>query len=145
VKAVDYRDYTSNGSIHVIFFKDRLEIWKPGILHLELSPEKLRLPHYSIPANPLLAEHMYLAGYVERLGTGTVNIIRLCGEKNLNEPEFIQEENFRTIIWRTQKTGGEVINEEDQGIDKENDTEVTTLQATQQAALQATKQATVQL
>ena len=47
---------------------------------------------------------MYLSGYIERMGTGTGDIIRLCNEKNLKEPEYIQEENFRTIIWRTLKT-----------------------------------------
>ena len=44
---------------------------------------------------------MYLAWYIERLGTGTGDIIRLCQEKGLTEPEFIQEENFRAVIWRT--------------------------------------------
>jgi len=56
VNAVAHRDYTTNGSIQVMLFKDRLEIWNPGILPLGLSPEKLRHPHNSIPANPLLAE-----------------------------------------------------------------------------------------
>jgi predicted HTH transcriptional regulator len=101
VNAVAHRDYSSNGSVQVMLFKDRLEIWNPGHLPLGLSPEKLRHPHTSIPANPLLAEPMYLAGYIERLGTGTGDIIRLCNEKGLKAPEFIQEEIFKTIIWRT--------------------------------------------
>ena len=148
VNAIAHRDYTSNGSIQVMLFKDRLEIWNPGILPLGLSPEKLRHPHNSMPANPLLAEPMYLAGYIERLGTGTGDIIRLCEKQNLNEPEFIQEENFRTILWRTQKTtgqaGGEVIKKDGQDIDIDNSTGVDTLQATLQATPQATPQATVQ-
>ena len=86
-------------------------------------------------ANPLLAEPMYLAGYIERLGTRTGDIIRLCEEKNLNEPEFIQKENFRTILWRTQKTGGEVTKKYVQNIDKEDYKVVDTLQATLQATL----------
>jgi len=148
VNAVAHRDYTSNGSIQVLLFKDRLEIWNPGILPLGLSPEKLRHPHNSIPANPLLAEPMYLAGYIERLGTGTGDIIRLCEEQNLIEPEFIQEENFRTIIWRTQKAtgqaGGDISQEDTQDSDIEYDTGAATLQATPQATVQATVQATGQ-
>jgi len=117
VNAVAHRDYTSNGSVQVMLFKDRLEIWNPGLLPLGLSTAKLRQPHASIPANPLLAEPMYLAGYIERLGTGTGDIIRLCKEAGLREPDFIQEENFKTIIWRTlpatqesdtRQAGGEV-------------------------------------
>ena len=56
--------------------------------------------HPSIPHNPLLAEPMYLAGFLERMGTGTRDLIKLCREAGLNPPEFIQEEIFRTIIWR---------------------------------------------
>ena len=104
VNAVAHRDYTSNGSVQVMLFKERLEIWNPGSLPFGLSPAKLRLPHSSIPANPLLAEPMYLAGYIERLGTGTGDIIRLCSEEGLREPDFIQEEFFRTVIWRASDT-----------------------------------------
>ena len=104
VNAVVHRDYTSNASVQVMLFKDRLEIWNPGTLPFGLTTQKLRHPHNSIPANPLLAEPMYLSGYIERMGTGTGDIIRLCNEKNLKEPEYIQEENFRTVIWRTLNT-----------------------------------------
>ena len=100
VNAVAHRDYTSNGSVQVMLFKDRLEIWNPGNLPYGLTTAKLREPHYSIPANPLLAEPMYLAGYIERMGTGTGDIIRKCNELGLKEPEFIQDEAFRTILWR---------------------------------------------
>lgn len=72
----------------------------PGNLPFGLTITKLRQPHRSIPANPLLAEPMYLAGYIERMGTGTGDIISLCKKAELKEPEFIQEEDFKTILWR---------------------------------------------
>ncbi len=100
VNAIVHRDYTSNGSVQVMLFKDRLEVWNPGSLPYGLTPARLKGPHTSIPANPLLAEPMYLTGYIERMGTGTGDIIRLCKASGLNEPEFIQEEDFKTIIWR---------------------------------------------
>ena len=102
VNAIAHRDYTNNGSVQVMLFKDRLEIWNPGSLPHGLTTAKLREPHNSIPANPLLAEPMYLAGYIERMGTGTGDIIKQCRELNLKEPEFIQENIFKTIIWRKQ-------------------------------------------
>ncbi|WP_407712287.1 ATP-binding protein [Butyricimonas virosa] len=49
----------------------------------------MREPHTSIPANPLLAEPMYLTGYIERMGTGTGDIIKQCVAKGLREPEFV--------------------------------------------------------
>ena len=56
VNAVAHRDYTSNGSVQVMLFADRLEIWNPGALPPSLTLEKLRQPHGSMPANPLLAD-----------------------------------------------------------------------------------------
>lgn len=100
VNAVVHRDYTSTGSVQIMLFKDRLEVWNPGQLPSNLTLEKLRIPHGSFPFNPLLAEPMYLAGYIERIGTGTRDIIRLCNEKKLKEPDFLQEDVFKTVIWR---------------------------------------------
>lgn len=102
VNALAHRDYTSNGSVQVMLFRDRLEVWNPGNLPYGLTTAKLRKPHHSIPANPLLAEPMYLAGYIERMGTGTGDIIRLCKKTGLKEPEFVQEDIFKVIIWRKQ-------------------------------------------
>ncbi len=101
MNAVAHRDYTSNASIQVMLFKDRLEVWNPGHLPYGLTVKQLRGPHNSIPANPLLAEPMYLAGFIERMGTGTGDIIRWCKEAGLKKaPEFVQETIFKTIIWR---------------------------------------------
>lgn len=90
VNAVAHRDYTSNGSVQIMLFKDRIEVINPGVLPLGWTIEKLKSTHASIPANPLLAEPMYLKGYIERLGTGTLDIIRISMENNLKEPEFEQ-------------------------------------------------------
>ena len=100
VNAIAHRDYTDNGSVQVMLFSDRLEIWNPGSLPLGWTPEKLKRLHASVPANPLLAEPMYLAGYIERLGTGTADMVRLSADHKLKEPEFIQDENFKVIIYR---------------------------------------------
>src|SRR3990167_4271193 len=42
VNAVAHRDYTSNGSVQVMLFADRLEVWNPGALPPSLTLEKLR-------------------------------------------------------------------------------------------------------
>ncbi|VBB48250.1 putative transcriptional regulator [uncultured Paludibacter sp.] len=100
VNAVAHRDYTCNGSIQVMLFKDRLEIWNPGNLPLGWTTDKLKKLHRSVPANPLLAEPMYLAGYIERLGTGTMDMVRIAKKAGLSEPEFIDDDEFKTIIFR---------------------------------------------
>jgi len=113
VNAVCHRDYTSNASIQVMLFRNRLEIWNPGVLPYGLTVQKLYGPHKSLPANPLLADPMYWNGYIEKVGTGTEDIINKCLDYGLKVPEFHQEEDFRVVIWR-----------------QENDTDISTSSGT---------------
>lgn len=101
--AVAHRDYTSNGSVQVMLFRDRLEVWNPGRLPDGFTVQKLREVHSSEPTNPVIAHPLFLAGYIEHLGTGTTDMIADCAEYGLRTPEFIQAEDFRTIIWRKEK------------------------------------------
>ncbi len=100
VNAITHRDYTSNGSVQVMLFKDRLEVWNPGRLPYGLTPEKLLKRHPSKPTNPTLANAVYLAGYIERVGTGTCDILDYCKKAGLRDPEFVEDEDFRVTIWR---------------------------------------------
>lgn len=100
VNAVCHRDYTSNASVQVMLFRNRLEIWNPGILPYGLTVQKLHGPHKSLPTNPLLADPMYWNGYIEKVGTGTEDIINKCLEYGLKTPQFYQDEDFRVVIWR---------------------------------------------
>lgn len=127
VNAIAHRDYTSNASVQVMLFKDRVEIWNPGSLPLGWTTQKLKQLHTSVPANPLLAEPMYLAGYIERLGTGTSDIVQKSLAMGLKEPEFIQAEDFKTILYRP--NAGEVPGK------YLGSTEPATEQVTEQAAV----------
>ena len=100
VNAVCHRDYTSNGSVQVMLFRNRLEVWNPGQLPYGLTVQKLTIPHKSLPANPLIADPLFWTGYVDKIGTGTEDIITLCKGKGLKVPEYHQEEDFRVVIWR---------------------------------------------
>jgi hypothetical protein len=91
VNAVAHRDYASNASVQVMLFADRLEVWNPGELPPTLTIDKLRLPHASIPRNPLIADHLFLVRYIEKAGTGTLDMIARCREAGLPEPEFRQD------------------------------------------------------
>ena len=100
VNAVAHRDYTSNGSIQAYVLADRIEISNPGSLPLGWTTEKLKALHSSIPANPLLALPMYLAGYIERLGTGTSDMIKIARSMHLKEPRFVQDDAFNVLIYK---------------------------------------------
>lgn len=101
VNAVAHRNYASRSGVQVMVFADRIEVWNPGGLPEDLTVEQLRSPHPSVPRNRLLCEPLFLAHYIERAGTGTLDMIRLCADVGLPEPEFLNEgERFRLIIWR---------------------------------------------
>ena len=109
VNAVAHRDYTSGGSVQVMLFADRLEVWNPGRLPPPLTIERLRVPHESIPGNPLLARAMYLVKYIEQMGTGTLDMIRRCVDTGLQEPEFEAAGEFVTRIRRAAPAGQPVV------------------------------------
>jgi ATP-dependent DNA helicase RecG len=107
VNAVAHRNYASKSGIQVMVFADRIEIWNPGGLPEDLTTDQLRVAHPSIPRNRLLCEPLFLAHYIERAGSGTLDIIRLCKEAGLPEPDFRSEgERFLAIIWRDWLTDG---------------------------------------
>lgn len=108
VNAVVHRDYTSTGAVQVMLFRDRLEIWNPGGLPKGLTVEKLQGRHRSMPVNPLLANPVYLAGYIEQMGTGTTDLIDRCVQHGLPRPTFTLEDDFLlTIYRRTAEVTGE--------------------------------------
>ncbi len=109
VNAVAHRDYTSNGSIQVMLFSNRLEVWNPGTLPPSLTLANLRQPHSSVPANPLLAESLYLAKYIERMGTGTRDMIHDCKMAGLAEPEFSLTDGFVATVYRKPGRAFEVV------------------------------------
>jgi len=146
VNAVAHRDYTSNASVQIMLFADRLEVWNPGELPSSLTPERLTRPHASIPRNPLLAGPLFLAHYIEQAGTGTLDMIALSRDAGLKTPEFRQDGgNFVQTLWRP--TGQATAQATAQ--DKASDSSVLrqlaealgipTAQATAQAAAQVAK------
>ncbi len=104
VNAVAHRDYTSNASVQVMLFSDRLEVLNPGRLPSSLTLEQLRETHRSVPSNPFLARSLYLNQYIEEMGTGTLDMIRRCGDAGLREPEFTDSSGFKITIWRAKST-----------------------------------------
>jgi predicted HTH transcriptional regulator len=109
VNAVAHRDYNSNASVQVMLFADRFEVWNPGELPPSLTPERLREPHPSIPRNPLIAEPLYLVRYIEKAGSGTLDMIERCGEAGLPSPDFEERAGqFVSTLWRDWLTDEEI-------------------------------------
>jgi len=52
-----------------------------------------------------LAESLYLTKYIERMGTGTRDMIQRCRAAGLSEPQFKLTDGFSLIIPRPKKIG----------------------------------------
>ena len=102
VNAVAHRNYNNTSGVQVMVFVDRVEVWNSGSLPPELTVEDLKKPHTSFPANPYLANVLYLADYAQRAGSGTIEMMEQCKAQHAPEPEFvlIRNKEFRTIMPR---------------------------------------------
>lgn len=102
VNAVAHRNYNPSAGIQVMVFLNRIEVWNPGKLPDQISIKDLKRPHASYPTNPLIAEVLYLANYIQKAGSGTLEMIEQCRQQGLPEPNFIsiRKEEFRAILSR---------------------------------------------
>jgi ATP-dependent DNA helicase RecG len=84
-----HRDYSiGGGSVAIGIYQDRLEITSSGILHFELTAEKLFAPHESLPWNPLIARVFHRRGIIESWGRGTMKMAELMQSAGLPRPEI---------------------------------------------------------
>ena len=97
--AVAHRDYRSPAPIQLLIDDNGLTVWNPGHLPSPLDVSSLRREHLSIPCNPLLARALYLAGYIEEWGTGTLVVIEAMAAAGLPTPVFQEQDGgFRVIL-----------------------------------------------
>ena len=84
-----------------MLFRDRLEVLNPGTLPRGWTAENLLRTHDSKPHNGILATAMQWAGYVEKSGYGTEDIVRKCKAWGLQVPEYHPSAvDFRLVLWR---------------------------------------------
>jgi len=89
MNALVHRDYfKKNEQILIKIYDDAIWFHNPGGLPKGLSIEQLKAKPQSIPRNPLIARIFYLAGYIERYGSGIQRILTSFADAGLPEPEF---------------------------------------------------------
>jgi len=98
LNALIHRDYLSTAEIQIRIYDNKIWIWNSGKLPEELSIEDLKKEHSSYPKNPLIANVFYLAGFIERWGSGTKRMVDLCKKQELPEPEY-KEEQGGFSVW----------------------------------------------
>jgi len=106
VNAIVHRDYSSNGSVQVELFHDRLLVMSPGGMHPSVDARKLAVAHPSFPVNPLLAEPLYQTGHIERMGTGLEDLFAACRKAGLKRPKIeISAHEVHLTIFRRRSQG----------------------------------------
>lgn len=101
INAIAHRDYQSDASAQVYVFSDRVEVWNPGELPPTLTPAKLKHAHSSVPRNKRICEALFLANYIDKAGTGILDVLNKCKAAGLPNPEFSQNgDQFTVTLWR---------------------------------------------
>ncbi len=101
INALAHRDYLSDASVQVYVFADRVAVWNPGELPPTLTPAKLKKAHSSVPRNKRLCEALFLANYIDKAGTGVLDVLDQCKSAGLPEPDFTQDgDQFIVTLWR---------------------------------------------
>jgi ATP-dependent DNA helicase RecG len=98
VNALAHRDYShfSSGA-SILVYPDRLEIWNSGKLPIGWTAQKLRQNHPSIPANPDIANFLFIRSLMEQVGRGTQRMIDDCREAGLPAPRWRVDEDGITL------------------------------------------------
>ena len=83
INAIVHRDYMSPSDIVIKVFDDRIQFINPGSLPEELTIEEFEKDNYpSVLRNKLIAEAFYLAGRIEKYGSGFVRIRRILKDRS---------------------------------------------------------------
>jgi ATP-dependent DNA helicase RecG len=93
INAVCHRDYNSSGNVQIRIFDNRAQVWNPGILMDGVTVELLKVEHSSHPRNKTIARLLFLTGYIEQWGSGTLSMITACERDGVPDPQFRETGN----------------------------------------------------
>ena len=102
INVLCHRDYTNGAHSQIRLYDDRLELWNPGALPAQLTPDALFQEHDSIPRNRKIAEVFFYMGLIERWGSGTLRMAKELEEAGFPKPEFISEPGRFKLIFHKQ-------------------------------------------
>ncbi|MDL2328817.1 putative DNA binding domain-containing protein [Desulfosarcina sp. OttesenSCG-928-A07] len=99
INALAHRDYSSpSGGIGIHVYPRRLEIWNAGALPDGVSTESLLKGQISILRNPDIAHVLYLRGFMEKAGRGSVLMVQQCRENGLPPPSWVSDSRLGVTV-----------------------------------------------
>lgn len=120
INAVCHRDYNSSGNVQIRIFDSRAQIWNPGTLMDGVTVELLKVEHSSHPRNKTIARLLFLTGYIEQWGSGTLSMITACERDGVPDPQFRETGNdfvvtFSRSTVNTLLENPDILNERQRG------------------------------
>ncbi|MDP3042236.1 MAG: putative DNA binding domain-containing protein [Candidatus Omnitrophota bacterium] len=114
-----HRDFANPKGNEVALFKDRIEIYNPGLFPVEIDPEDFFTgEEHSILRNPLIAEIMYKSKDIERWGSGLKRIHEECVTAGIRVEYKRLKTGFVVVFHRPKWEDGEGLAVADKGIEK---------------------------
>lgn len=94
INALIHRDYSHfNSHLTISVDANAFVIANSGHLPQELKLADLKKNHRSFPANPDIAHIIFLMGYIDKLGRGTIKIMEDCKKVGMKEPKWTTKNN----------------------------------------------------
>lgn len=84
----------------IAVYDDRVEIENPGRLPLGITPDNIMSAHASQPYNPIIAEVLFKASFLESWGSGVGRMVDACRSQGIPEPKYEEFGGFVKIIFR---------------------------------------------
>lgn len=88
LNAVIHKDYSSGIPIQISVYEHQIVLWNAGHMPEGWTLERLLGKHPSKPANPLVANAFFRAGYIESWGRGIEKIARECRSHDIEPPGY---------------------------------------------------------
>lgn len=77
-----------------------MEIENPGRFPLGITPDNIMSAHSSQPYNPIIAEVLFKASFLESWGSGVGRMVDACRAQGIPEPKYEEFGGFVKIIFR---------------------------------------------
>lgn len=125
MNALVHREYSiPSSAMAVIVYPDKIEVSNTGKSPYKQS--ELKKSHLSMPYNPDIAHMVFLRGFIEKIGRGTIMISDECKKAGLKAPVWdIGEQTVKLTFFSNSRIGGAVGGAVDGAVDgaktKEND------------------------
>jgi len=97
LNAIVHRNYHIKAPIKIAIFDNRVEIFSPGQFPGPMNVKNLQTG-VTYLRNPSICKILREVGYVEKLGTGFIEIFESYRKRGLSTPQVIEGENFIKCI-----------------------------------------------